>query len=73
MPEYRVYIVGSDGHFQRSIPLICAGDDEAKVKAQQLVDGHDLELWQRDRKIASFEHNKNETSPQKSDRQELER
>ena len=24
--------------------------------AQQLVDGHDVELWQLDRKIAKFEH-----------------
>jgi hypothetical protein len=27
----------------------------AKELAKQLVDGHDVELWQRDRKIAIFE------------------
>jgi hypothetical protein len=55
MPEYRVYIVGSDGHFFSSQGLECANDDEATEKAKQLVDGHDIELWQRDRKIARFD------------------
>jgi hypothetical protein len=56
MPEYRVYIIGSDGHFQSSVALECADDEEATRKAEQLVDGHDVELWQRARKIAKFEH-----------------
>jgi hypothetical protein len=55
MPEYRVYIVGSDGHFQSAQALECADDDEAARQAERLVDGHDVELWQRDRKIATFE------------------
>jgi hypothetical protein len=55
MPEYRAYIIGLDGHFQKSVPLECADDDAAKAQAEQLVDGHDIELWQRDRKIATFE------------------
>lgn len=55
MPEYRAYIIGLDGHFQKSVPLECADDDAAKAQAKQLVDGHDIELWQRDRKIATFE------------------
>jgi hypothetical protein len=56
MPEYRVYIIGSDGHFYNSVPLECADDTAAKKRAKKLVDGHDVELWQRDRKIATFEH-----------------
>ena len=55
MPDYRVYIIGSDGHFQRSVALECADDAEATEKAKQLVDGQDIELWQRDRKIAKFD------------------
>ena len=55
MPEYRVYVVGRDGHFQRSIPLDCSSDEAAKEEAKKLVDGHDVELCQRDRKIAKFE------------------
>ena len=54
MPEYRVYVVGLDGHFRSSVALECADDAEAKDKARQLMDGYDLELWQRDRKIAMF-------------------
>jgi hypothetical protein len=56
MPEYRVYIVGTDGRFRDSVVLDCADDDAAKEQAEQLVDGHDVELWQRARKIARFEH-----------------
>ena len=55
MPEYRVYIIGADGHFQSSVPLICPDDETAKEQAEQLVDGHDVELWQRARKVAKFE------------------
>jgi hypothetical protein len=54
MPDYRVYLIGSDGHFFNSVPLECADDVEATEQAKQLVDGHDLELWQRDRKVATF-------------------
>lgn len=56
MPDYRVYIIDHDGHFQNAVPLECADDDAAMAKAKQLVDGHDVELWQRDRKIAAFAH-----------------
>lgn len=34
-----------------SIVIECADDTEATKQAEQLVDGHDVELWQRDRKI----------------------
>jgi hypothetical protein len=54
MAEYRAYIVGSDGHFIRSIQLLCADDDAAKEYAKQFVDRHDVELWQGERKISEF-------------------
>ena len=54
MPEYRVYIIGADGHFTSAVPLICPDDEAAKEQAAQLVDGHDVELWERARKIAWF-------------------
>ena len=56
MPEYRVYVIGSDGHFQSSVALECADDNEAMEQTRQIVDGHDVELWQRARKIAKFDH-----------------
>jgi hypothetical protein len=56
MVEYRAYIIGSDGHFHRSVPLDCADDAEAVERAKQLLDGHDVELWQLDRKVAMLDH-----------------
>ena len=54
MLDYRVYLIGSDGHFYNAVPLKCTSDDEAIEKARQLVDGHNVELWQLDRKVAAF-------------------
>ena len=55
MAEYRVYLIDSDDRFYDVVPLICADDHEAMEKAKQLADGHDVELWQRDRRIARFD------------------
>jgi hypothetical protein len=55
MQHYRVYVIGQDGHFIRSIDLSCADDSAAIESAKQLIDGHDIELWQRDRRIARFD------------------
>jgi hypothetical protein len=55
MPDYRAYLIGSDGHFYKSVALDEPDDAAAVAAAKQLVDGHDVELWQRDRKIAEFE------------------
>jgi hypothetical protein len=54
MLEYRVYIVDPEG--KSSVPLICPDDDTAKEQAKQFLDGHNIELWHRDRKVATFEH-----------------
>jgi hypothetical protein len=54
MAEYRAFIIGIDGRFLRAIELVCPDDHSAKEYAMQLVDGHDVELWQSDRKIAAF-------------------
>jgi electron transfer flavoprotein alpha/beta subunit len=54
MAEYRVYLVGTDGHFRDAIPLICANDAEAIEQALRLAVGHGVELWQLDRKVAVF-------------------
>ena len=56
MAEYRVYIVGDDGHFLRAVDIFCDDDEAAKDRAKQLVDGHAVELWQLDRKIGTFRH-----------------
>ena len=56
MPEYRASLIGEDGHFQDAVPLICDDDADAMEKAKRLVDNRDVELWERARKVATFEH-----------------
>jgi hypothetical protein len=58
MPDYRAYLIGSDGHFFKSVVLDEPDEAAAIAAAKQLVDGHDVELWQRDRKIAEFAQNR---------------
>ena len=52
--EYRVYIIGEDGHIRQRVDLVCSDDELARTEAAQLVDGHDVELWQGTRRIARF-------------------
>lgn len=54
MADYRAYFVGGDGHFYEAVALVCADDAEAIEKARQLVDHREVELWQLDRKVATF-------------------
>ncbi|MGY0573721.1 hypothetical protein ACTGJ9_023740 [Bradyrhizobium sp. RDM12] len=54
--DYRAYIMGEDGRIRGVHELDCASDEEAKAKATQMLDGHDLEVWQRDRRVAVLKH-----------------
>jgi hypothetical protein len=54
MPDYRAYLMGTDGHIFRSVAMIYADDAEAIEQARRLAVGHDVELWQLDRKVAVF-------------------
>lgn len=56
MVDYRVYIIGSDGHLYRSVLLDCIDDAEAVEQAKKQLDGHDIELWHIDRKVAILDH-----------------
>jgi hypothetical protein len=56
MAEYRAYIMTDDDHIISAINLECADDNAAKERAKQFVDGHDVELWQLGRKVATFKH-----------------
>lgn len=58
MAEYRAFMIGIDGRFLRAVELVCPDDDAAEEYARQLVDGHDVELWQGDRKITTFKPTK---------------
>jgi hypothetical protein len=54
MQGYRAYIMGLDGHVQSRVDIRCDDEAEAIRLAKQLVDGHDVELWQLDRHIETF-------------------
>jgi hypothetical protein len=53
--HYRAYLIGRDGQFKKVVDLICDDDDGARKRARKMVDGHDVELWQRDRRVEKFE------------------
>ncbi|HEV7636779.1 MAG TPA: hypothetical protein VGO54_15225 [Bradyrhizobium sp.] len=55
MADYRVYVIGQDGKFVKAVALDCADDAAAIEYAMQLIEEHDTELWQRDRRIARFD------------------
>jgi hypothetical protein len=54
--QYRAFIIGPDGHVQSRVDLLCKNETVAREQAKQLVDGHDVELWQGARKLARFYH-----------------
>ena len=54
MRDYRAYVMGPDGHIMNRFEFWCADDEAAKERAKQYVDGHDIELWHQDQKIAKF-------------------
>ena len=39
------------------VELVFADDEAAKEQAKSLADGHDVELWQKARRIAEFRSN----------------
>jgi hypothetical protein len=52
MPDYRAYIIGIEGRFIGAEVLSNHVDDAAAIEAtKQLIDGHDIELWDRDRLV----------------------
>jgi len=57
MPDYRAYIVGIDAQFNSIITefLHDHPDDATAIEAaKQLVGGHDIELWDRERFVGRF-------------------
>lgn len=57
MPAYRIYVIDGQNHVLAPPNVVeCNTDDEALAQASQLVDGHDVELWQDNRLIARLPH-----------------
>jgi hypothetical protein len=55
MAEYRVYTVGTDGHFVKFRGFVCDSDESALVWARQWMDGAAVEVWSGERFIARLE------------------
>jgi hypothetical protein len=53
--DYRVYFLGDDGHVVAREDVIAENDEEAVLAATQLQNGHPIEVWQLDRKVALIE------------------
>jgi hypothetical protein len=52
--EYQLRIIGTDGRLRRTIGLLCLDDESAKDYAREVVHGHDIELWQGERRVKRF-------------------
>jgi hypothetical protein len=52
--HYRAYLLDQHRRVISAANLHCADEQEARERAQQLVDANDVELWQLDRCIAVF-------------------
>jgi hypothetical protein len=52
MPDYRLYRLDKDGHVAGPADgFKCEDDQMAIARAKQLMDGHDVELWQLGRLV----------------------
>ena len=55
MPDYRAYIVNGPFNSIRTKFLHDHPDDAPAIEAaKQLADGHDIELWDRDRFVGRY-------------------
>ncbi|MCP3410502.1 hypothetical protein [Bradyrhizobium sp. CCGB01] len=55
MGNYRAYLIGADGHIEQRVDLEVPDEATAREKAELLVDGHAVELWDGATRIARFE------------------
>ena len=55
MPQYRAFIIGLDGRVIKAHELDYPDDLSATEAARQFIDGHEVELWSLDRKVAEFD------------------
>lgn len=54
MPDYRVYLMGRDGHIIERIDLVCVDEGSARDKAEKLALRYEVELWELARRIEVY-------------------
>jgi hypothetical protein len=54
MPDFRVYFIGDDGHIKGVHELANMTEPNAIEHAKQLLNGHDLEVWEGERHVANL-------------------
>jgi hypothetical protein len=54
MAEYRVYVIGPDGHFATSRNFVRESDEQAIEWAKQMLEKQPLELWTGERMVKNF-------------------
>lgn len=62
MGYYRVYLTSDSGYFIGIREINCVTDAEAVAAARRLLEGCDLEVWHRGRRVARIR--KDEGTPQ---------
>jgi hypothetical protein len=55
MPTYRAYLIDENNRVTSYKPVDADSDAEALQAAREFVDGCDVEVWDRDRKIGRLE------------------
>ncbi len=53
MAHYRAYFLDESGRVIKARDLVLNDDADAIKAAKQLVNGHDVEVWERNRKVAA--------------------
>jgi hypothetical protein len=56
MPEYRFYLLGADDHIKGAENVECATDQDACLKARQMMRSHpSIEIWEGSRFVARID------------------
>lgn len=63
MKTYQAFVLTFEGHVIGTVDLICATEDEAKGRAQQLVGNDPVEVWDGPRRIARFQPKRERPDP----------
>jgi hypothetical protein len=51
MGDYRAYLIGRDGRIVKRHDFVARDDEDAMQQARQYLNGLDIELWTRNRKV----------------------